>query len=286
MHGAGNDFIVVNALRQPVNLQAAQWRALADRHFGIGADQILIVGAPQQPEHDFSYRIINADGAEVEHCGNGARAFMRYVVDFGLTQKRRVLVEIQRGVIELHMNEAGEITVAMGIPEWETARVPFDTTELTPKTEGSLALWPLTLDDRTLSIGVVSMGNPHAVQTVPNVDAARVCEDGARIEHHPRFPQRVNAGFMQVLNRHAIRLRVWERGTGETLACGTGACAAVVTGIERGWLASPVQVQTRGGILTIAWAGRGEQVLLTGPATRVFDGEIDVEALPSIPSVA
>lgn len=278
MQGAGNDFIVVDATRAPIDLTPAQWRALADRRFGIGADQILIVGAPHDAANDFSYRIINADGGEVEHCGNGARAFMRYVIDKGLTVKRSVRVEIKPGVIVLAMRDDGDVTVDMGVPTFEPAQVPFDTDGLAPIRAGRLDLWPLILgvQGATRTVGVVSMGNPHAVQVVDDVDRAPVESEGPLIEHQTRFPQRVNAGFMQVIDAHAIKLRVWERGAGETLACGTGACAAVVTGIERGLLASPVKVLARGGELEIAWAGRGQSVQLSGPAVIVFDGEIDI----------
>lgn len=274
MHGAGNDFIVVNAMRQSVDLSPAQWRALADRHFGIGADQILIVGHPQDTANDFSYRIINADGDEVEHCGNGARAFMRYVVEKGLTNKQRIRVEIRPGVIELSLRQDGQVVVAMGVPAFQPERLPFNDEGLSARTEGSLSLWPLQVEGVTVELALVSMGNPHAVQTVADVDLAPVTRLGPLIEHHARFPARVNVGFMQIINPHQIRLRVWERGAGETLACGTGACAAVVAGIERGLLQSPVTVHARGGILEIAWAGREVPVMLAGPAVTVFEGEI------------
>jgi diaminopimelate epimerase len=274
MHGAGNDFIVVNDMRQSVDLSPAQWRALADRHFGIGADQILIVGHPQDTANDFSYRIINADGDEVEHCGNGARAFMRYVVEKGLTNKQRIRVEIRPGVIELSLRQDGQVVVAMGVPAFQPERLPFNDEGLSARTEGCLSLWPLQVEGVTVELALVSMGNPHAVQTVADVDLAPVTRLGPLIEHHARFPARVNVGFMQIINPHQIRLRVWERGAGETLACGTGACAAVVTGIERGLLQSPVTVHARGGILEIAWAGREVPVMLAGPAVTVFEGEI------------
>jgi diaminopimelate epimerase len=274
MHGAGNDFIVVDAMRQSVELSPAQWRALADRHFGIGADQILLVGRPENTANDFSYRIINADGDEVEHCGNGARAFMRYVVEKGLTDKQRVRVEIRSGVIELSLRDDGDVVVAMGVPEFQPARVPFHDAGLSARIEGGLSLWSLEVAGQPVELALVSMGNPHAVQIVADVDQAPVTTQGSLIEHHARFPARVNVGYMQIVDRHQIRLRVWERGSGETLACGTGACAAVVTGIERGVLQSPVTVQARGGILEIAWAGRGQPVMLAGPAVTVFEGEI------------
>ncbi len=280
MHGAGNDFIVVDATREPIDLNAEQWRALADRRFGIGADQILIVGKPSDPANDFSYRIINADGGEVEHCGNGARAFLRYVTDKGLTTKRSVRVEIRPGVIVLNRRDDGDVTVEMGVPRFEPAEVPFDASGLAPAREGRLDVWPVRLGDAidapTCALGVVSMGNPHAVQVVDDVDLAAVAVIGPRIEHHPRFARRVNAGFMQIVDPHFIKLRVWERGAGETLACGTGACAAVVTGIKRGLLASPVKVQARGGLLEVAWDGAGQPVRLSGPAVIVFEGEIEI----------
>ena len=276
MHGAGNDFIVINAISQTVELSPAQWRALADRHFGIGADQILIVGRAKAAAHDFSYRIINADGAEVEHCGNGARAFMRYVVEKGLTDKQRVKVEIQRGVIELSLRDDGQVLVAMGVPEFQPEQLPFLSQGLAARAEGSLSLWPLPLAGQAVELALVSLGNPHAVQVVADVEQAPVSTLGPAIEQHERFPARVNAGFMQIVDAHHIRLRVWERGSGETLACGTGACAAVVTGIERGLLQSPVTVQARGGLLEISWSGRNSPVMLAGPAVTVFEGEISL----------
>jgi diaminopimelate epimerase len=276
MHGAGNDFVVIDAIHQHIDFSPAQWQRLADRRFGVGADQMLVVEKPQQPEVDFRYRIYNADGGEVEQCGNGARAFVRFVTDKGLTDKRAIRVETLSGVIEPRLEENGEITVDMGAPILEAQRVPFDAAGLDGKPEGDDVLWPLDVNGRDLWISVVSMGNPHAVQVVADADAAPVAEDGPRIERHPRFPKRVNAGFMQVLDRNAIRLRVFERGAGETLACGTGACAAVVAGIRRGLLDTPVRVETRGGELSIAWAGGNAPVLLTGPAVTVFDGEIEI----------
>ena len=280
MHGAGNDFIVVDATRQAVDLSAEQWRRLADRRFGIGADQILIVGRPADPANDFSYRIINADGGEVEHCGNGARAFLRFVTDKKLTTKRSVRVEIKPGVIVLNLRDDGDVTVEMGVPQFEPAQVPFDASGLAPVREHELDVWPLILGGAaagtTRQIGVVSMGNPHAVQVVADVDRAPVAGEGPEIEHHPRFVRRVNAGFMQIVDRHSIRLRVWERGAGETLACGTGACAAVVSGIARGLLDSPVKVRARGGLLEVAWDGAGQPVRLSGPAVIVYEGDITV----------
>jgi diaminopimelate epimerase len=276
MHGAGNDFVVIDAIHQHIDFSPAQWQRLADRRFGVGADQMLVVEKPQAHEVDFRYRIYNADGGEVEQCGNGARAFVRFVTDKGLTDKRAIRVETLSGVIEPRLEADGGITVDMGAPILEAQRVPFDATGLDGKPEGDDMLWPLDVNGRDLWISVVSMGNPHAVQIVADADAAPVAEDGPRIERHPRFPRRVNAGFMQVLDRNAIRLRVFERGAGETLACGTGACAAVVAGIRRGLLDTPVRVETRGGELSIAWAGGNAPVLLTGPAVTVFDGEIEI----------
>jgi diaminopimelate epimerase len=280
MQGAGNDFIVLDDIAQTIALTPAQWRAMADRRFGIGADQILIVGRPRDPANDFSYRIVNADGEEVEHCGNGARAFLRFVIDKRLTAKRSVRVEIQRGLLTLDMRDDGKVTVDMGQPEFSPEAVPFETANLVARREGRLDVWPLALGEHATAslawVSVVSVGNPHAVQVVANVDTAPVTEAGPLIEHHARFPRRVNAGFMQILDRNTVRLRVWERGAGETLACGTGACAAVVSGIARGLLDSPVQVQARGGELDIAWAGDGRNMLMTGPAVTVFEGEIDV----------
>ncbi|GAA5163649.1 diaminopimelate epimerase [Viridibacterium curvum] len=269
MHGLGNDFVVIDAINQPVELTAAQARFLADRRFGVGCDQILIVERPTQPGVDFRYRIFNADGSEVEQCGNGARCFVRFVVDAHLTEKQEIRVETKSGIIAPRLEGNGEVTVDMGAPILEPARVPFisDSAEL---------IQPLAVDGRDYAITAVSMGNPHAVQVVDNVDTAPVETHGPIIERHPRFPARVNAGFMQIVDRHAIRLRVFERGSGETLACGTGACAAVVTGIARGLIDSPVRVETRGGYLSIAWQGPGTPVMMTGPAVAVFDSEIEL----------
>jgi diaminopimelate epimerase len=276
MQGAGNDFVVIDARHQPIDFTTAQWRFLADRRFGVGADQMLIVEKSQSPDIDFRYRIYNADGIEVEQCGNGARAFARYVTDKGLTDKRAVKVETLSGVIELILEADGRITVDMGAPVLEPRRVPFDAEGLQSKVEGDDLLWPLDINHKTIRVSVVSMGNPHAVQSVDDVESAPVLADGRLIECHPRFPKRVNAGFMQVIDRRHIKLRVFERGAGETLACGSGACAAVVTGIRRGLLDSPVKVATRGGELSIAWAGKGLPVKLTGPAVIVFEGEIEI----------
>lgn len=276
MHGAGNDFVVIDAINQRIDFTPAQWQFLADRRFGIGADQMLVVEKPQSAGVDFRYRIYNADGGEVEQCGNGARAFVKFVTDKCLTNKRAIKVETMSGVIEPTLEADGRITVDMGAPILEPERVPFDAKGLQGKVEGNDTLWPLEINGKTIWMSVVSMGNPHAVQVVDDAQSAAVQSDGPAIEHHPRFPRRVNAGFMQIVDRRQINLRVFERGAGETLACGTGACAAVVAGIRRGLLDSPVRVNTRGGELSIAWAGQGSPVLLTGPAVSVFEGEIDI----------
>lgn len=279
MHGAGNDFIVIDAINQQCDFTPAQWQFLADRRFGIGADQILIVGESHSADVDFSYRIYNADGSEVEQCGNGARAFVKFVTDKGLSEKRAIKVETLSGVIEPKLEADGGITVDMGKPVLEPEKVPFDTSNLKNRPEGSDALWPLDIHGKTTWLSVVSMGNPHAIQIVDDVATAAVHLDGPAIERHLRFPNRVNAGFMQVIDRHQVYLRVFERGSGETLACGTGACAAVVSGIRRGHLDSPVKVHTRGGELSITWEGGASSVLLTGPAVSVFDGEIDIPTI-------
>lgn len=275
MHGAGNDFIVIDAINQSINFTPAQWQYLADRRFGIGADQMLVVEKPRIAGVDFRYRIYNADGGEVEQCGNGARAFVKFVTDKKLTDKHAIKVETLSGVIEPRLEANGQITVDMGPPILTPEEVPFDASDLLCKAEGADTLWPLDIKGETIWISALSMGNPHAVQVVPDVETAAVHEDGVLIENHPRFPKRVNAGFMQIITAHQIKLRVFERGAGETLACGTGACAAVVTGIRRGLLASPVKVQTRGGELSIAWTGDTAPVMLTGPAVTVFEGEIE-----------
>ena len=276
MQGAGNDFVVIDGITQQLALAPEQLRLLADRRFGIGADQILLVERARQPGVDFRYRIFNADGGEVEQCGNGARCFVRFVHDRGLTHKRAIRVETLGGVIEPRLEDDGRVTVDMGVPEFEPSRVPFDAEGLVARAAQRDRLWPLEIHGRRVELSVLSMGNPHAVQTVDDVEQAPVAADGPLIEHHPRFPRRVNAGFAQVLDRQAIRLRVWERGAGETLACGTGACAAAVVGILRGALDSPVTVHARGGTLRIAWAGAGQPVLMTGPAEAVFEGEIEL----------
>ena len=288
MQGAGNDFVVLDETRSRFGLSAAQYRFLADRHFGVGADQILSVRPSPREGLDFEYVIHNADGGEVEHCGNGARCFVRYVRDKGLTDKDTVRVKVQQGEIELHMNADGRVTVDMGAPVLEPARVPFDPTGLATAELGACPVYALPLGDgTTVQVAVVSMGNPHAVLRVDDVQQAPVAQQGPLIERHPAFPRRVNAGFMQVLSRREIRLRVYERGAGETLACGTGACAAVVAGVRQGWLdaGQPVDVHTRGGLLSIEWAGRSDaSVHMTGPATTVFEGDIDIPELETDPT--
>jgi diaminopimelate epimerase len=269
MHGAGNDFVMLDGVRQNIQLTPEQLRLLADRHFGVGCDQILIVEKPVNKGADFRYRIFNADGGEVEQCGNGARCFMRFVHDQKLTTKREIQVETRGGLISPRLEQDGRVTVNMGPPVFEPALIPFDSGSGTVSE-------PLLVAGETLDISAMSMGNPHAVQLVADVELAPVEKLGPLIEHHVRFPKRVNAGFMQVMDRHSLRLRVYERGAGETLSCGTGACAAAVTGIRRGLLDSPVNVATRGGVLTVNWDGEGQPVLMTGPAISVFSGEINL----------
>ncbi len=276
MQGAGNDFVVIDGISQSIDFTPDQWRALADRHFGVGADQLLLVERSTQPGVDFRYRIFNADGGEVEHCGNGARCFVKFVRDTGLTDKRTVRVEVQQGLITLTMRDDGQVSVDMGAPILTASDVPFDASGLAGRREGDDTLWPLDVAGKTTWISVVSMGNPHAVQVVENVDTAPVETDGPLIERHARFPRRVNAGFLQVVDKHQARLRVYERGAGETLACGTGACAAAVAGIRRGLLAAPVAIETHGGTLTIDWDGASGPVIMTGPATTVFEGTIEI----------
>jgi len=278
MHGAGNDFVVIDAVRQHFQPtpELCQW--LADRRLGVGCDQILIVEPATQADADFRYRIFNADGSEVEQCGNGARCFARFVHDQGLSSRTAIRVQTLGGMIVPSLEADGRVNVNMGPPDWRPARLPFDATDLIPQADGDDALWPLRLaDGQVCLISAVSMGNPHAVQLVDDVDLAAVASEGPQIECHPRFTQRVNAGFLQVIDPHHARLRVWERGAGETLACGTGACAAAVAGIRRQRLLSPVEIDTRGGRLRIDWAGGQSPVFLTGPAESVFEGSI---ALP------
>jgi diaminopimelate epimerase len=269
MHGAGNDFVVIDGVRQQVYLTPEQLRFLADRHFGIGCDQILLVKKSNNEEADFRYLIFNADGGEVEQCGNGARCFVRFVHDHKLTSKREIIVETKSGLISPRLEDDGRVTVNMGAPILEPARIPFES-------ESDAVIQPLDVNGVILNITAVSMGNPHAVTVVDDAEKAEVAKLGPLVENHLRFPRRVNAGFMQIVDRNHIKLRVYERGAGETMSCGTGACAAVVTGILRGLLDNQVQVATHGGVLTIAWEGAGKPVLMTGPAITVFDGEINL----------
>lgn len=269
MQGVGNDFVVIDAIRQNISLTPEQIRFLADRHFGVGCDQLLLVEKPTVPDADFRYRIFNADGGEVEQCGNGARCFVRFVHEQGLTDKKEIRVETARGIIFPRLEDNGLVTVDMGAPRFAPDEIPF-------VADGRAPAYALDVAGTTVEAGAVSMGNPHAVQIVDNVDTAPVEQQGPLIEHHARFPQRVNAGFMQLVDEHHIRLRVFERGSGETLACGTGACAAAVTGIQWGKLATPVTVAMRGGNLTIRWEGEGKPVMMTGPAVTVFEGEITI----------
>ncbi len=268
MQGLGNDFVVIDAVNQSVCLSPAQRRLLADRHFGVGCDQILLV-EKAVGDADFRYRIYNADGGEVEQCGNGARCFVRYVHDRGMTQKNEIRVETSGGLIIPRLEANDEVSVNMGMPKFEPQQIPFIA-------ERRAMTYSIDISGRQVEISAVSLGNPHAVQLVEDVDGAPVITEGALIESHPSFPKRVNAGYMQVVDRTHIRLRVYERGAGETLACGTGACAAVVIGIERGLLQSTVQVNMRGGDLTVRWEGEGQPVWMTGPAVTVFDGEIEL----------
>jgi diaminopimelate epimerase len=269
MHGLGNDFVVFDGVSQAVALTPEQCRRIADRHFGIGCDQILLVEKPGRADVDFRYRIFNADGGEVEQCGNGARCFVRFVHDHGLTEKTTIRVETASGIIEPRLLDNGLITVDMGVPRFKPADIPF-------AAEAEAQTYALKVGQHVLDIAALSMGNPHAVLRVNNLDSAPVDILGAAIESHSRFPKRVNAGFMQVLTPHDIRLRVYERGAGETLACGTGACAAAVAGIRQGWLKSPVSVHTRGGDLIIEWAGKDQPVYMTGPAETVFEGKVEI----------
>ena len=272
MHGQGNDFVVLDGVRQAIALTPAQVRRIADRHFGIGCDQVLLVEPARDRGNDFRYRIFNADGGEVEQCGNGARCFARFVLDEGLTAKTEIRVETAAGVIVPKVLPSGQVTVDMGAPRFDPRAVPFEAAEAKPVSQIHVAGVPV-------EVSVLSMGNPHAVQVVEDVERAPVGTQGPLLERHAAFPQRVNAGYMQVIDRGHVKLRVWERGAGETLACGTGACAAVVAGIRLGKLDARVDVETRGGPLTIEWDGKGP-VLMTGPAVTVFDGEIDVPDTP------
>ncbi len=277
MQGAGNDFVVLDATRHPLQLSREQLRRLGDRRFGVGADQILVVEPARSADADFGYRIFNNTGDEVEHCGNGARCFVRYVHEHGLTDKPTVTVDTVNNRLRLHLQADGRVTVDMNRPVFDLARVPFDASGLQAQPQGDFELWPLALaPDRQVQVAVLSMGNPHAVQRVADVREAPVAQLGPLVEQHARFARKVNAGFMQVLDRHQIALRVYERDAGETLACGTGACAAVVAGIRLGWLGQRVDVHARGGMLTVEWAGGDAHVLMTGPAETVYEGEIEL----------
>ena len=299
MQGAGNDFVVLDETRGRLNLSVAQYQFLANRHFGVGADQILSVrAAPESSKDiDFSYAIHNNDGSEVENCGNGARCFVRFVRDQGLTDKNVIKVQTMNRVIELRETKDGQVTVDMGAPQFEPSSLPFESAELDSQQKGLAQVFSLKLGENmpladvfiasaaiknivtnAVNVAIVSMGNPHAVQLVDDVDTADVEHIGPLVSKHPRFPRGVNAGFMQIVNRGQVKLRVYERGAGETLACGTGACAAVVAGIRQGLLDASVQVATRGGLLQIDWAGGEASVMMTGPATKVFESEIDIPA--------
>jgi len=269
MHGLGNDFVVIDAVNQQVVLTPEAARRIADRHLGVGCDQILLVEKPLKAETDFRYRIFNADGGEVEQCGNGARCFARFVHDQGMTARREIRVDTLSGVIMLRLEDGGEVTVDMGVPGFSPPLVPFSS-------DSDALVQSLEVGGALREITAVSTGNPHAVQVVDNVDAAPVASEGPLIEGHPRFPQRVNAGYMEIVDRGHVRLRVFERGAGETLACGSGACAAVAVGILRGLVDSPVRVATRGGELLIRWDGAGTVVSMTGPAVTVFEGEMEL----------
>jgi diaminopimelate epimerase len=284
MHGAGNDFIVLNGIDQDLSsVTREQWQVLANRQLGIGADQILIVEKATRADADFRYRIFNADGGEVEQCGNGSRCFVRFVLDQGLSTKNPLRVEVAHTVITLNSHPDGQVEVDMGAPIFEHSQIPFNANDLASMQEFQEILYALPLNHPATHdsfVGVLSMGNPHAVQVVADLESAPVLEEGSEIEKYSAFPKRVNAGYMQVMNRNEIKLRVYERGVGETLACGTGACAAVVSGIRRGLLDSPVKVHTRGGDLQIAWGGIvdgiAQPVIMTGPAVTVFEGETEI----------
>jgi diaminopimelate epimerase len=269
MQGAGNDFVMIDGFSAPISLTSTQIKKIANRHFGVGCDQLLIVEKATQTNVDFKYRIFNADGGEVEQCGNGARCFVRFVLAKGLTQKHEIIVETASGLITLTLRDDKQVTVNMGAPIFEPAKIPFIA-------EKKLTTYALQANNHAVCMAVLSMGNPHAVILVDDIETANVAELGPQIESHTSFPQRVNVGFMQVVNAHEIKLRVYERGAGETLSCGTGACAAAVSGIQLGELKSPVQVNTRGGKLNIEWAGETEPVMMTGAAEIVFEGSINI----------
>jgi len=283
MHGAGNDFVVLDGVRASIEMTPERARAIAHRQFGIGCDQILLVDTPSHPEADFRYRIFNADGSEVEHCGNGSRCFVKFVHEQKLSSRNPLRAEIATGLITLEAKPDGDVEVEMGQTRFDPAALPFDVTGLETRQQGQDTLYGLPIGDQTIWLSLVAISNPHAVQVVDDVEQAPVATVGPAIESHPRFARRVNAGFMQIVDRHTIHLRVYERGAGETLACGTGACAAVAAGIRRGLLDSPVRVHTHGGWLSIAWDGK--ELRMTGPATTVFSGSIDIDKLlASIPT--
>lgn len=272
MHGSGNDFVVFDGINQSIHLSQPQLQKLADRHFGVGCDQVLIVEHSELADVDFRYRIFNADGGEVEQCGNGARCFARFVKDKGLTDKLKIAVETLSGVIYPEIQADGQVRVNMGEPQFEPEEIPF-------MAETRSQTYPLQVGGAEISVAVVSMGNPHVVQQVDNIDLAPVSTQGPMIERHPRFPNRVNAGYMQIVDSANIRLRVYERGAGETLACGTGACAAVVTARQHHQLDDKVAVSLPGGVLQIEWVGEGQPVWLTGPVATVFEGTIKLDTL-------
>jgi diaminopimelate epimerase len=267
MHGLGNDFMVLDLISQHAHIQPKHAKQWGDRHTGVGFDQLLLVEPPSNPDVDFRYRIFNADGSEVEQCGNGARCFARFVVDKRLTAKKQIRVETKGGIIELDLRADGQISVNMGPPRLEPAQIPFIADAIANS-------YTLEVDGQSIELAAVSMGNPHAVLRVADAEQAPVHSLGAKLELHPRFPQRVNVGFIQVVDRHYAKLRVWERGAGETQACGTGACAAAVAAISQGWMDSPVQIELPGGRLSIEWAGCGQPVMMTGPAARVYEGQV------------
>jgi diaminopimelate epimerase len=267
MHGLGNDFMVIDLVSQQAHIQPKHAKQWGDRHTGIGFDQLLLVETPHSPDVDFRYRIFNADGSEVEQCGNGARCFARFVLDKRLTVKKRIKVETRGGIIELEMRPDGQVTVDMGPPRLSPTAIPF-------VADAEALNYAVDVEGQSIELAAVSMGNPHAVIRVDDADSAPVKSLGPKIEQHPRFPQRVNVGFLQIIDRQHGKLRVWERGAGETQACGTGACAAAVAAIRQGWMDSPLQLELPGGKLCIEWAGAGQPVMMTGPAVRVYEGQI------------
>ncbi|WP_339513825.1 diaminopimelate epimerase [Pseudomonas sp. RL_15y_Pfl2_60] len=267
MHGLGNDFMVLDLVSQHAHIQPKNAKQWGDRFTGVGFDQLLLVEPPSNPDVDFRYRIFNSDGSEVEQCGNGARCFARFVLDKRLTAKKQIRVETKGGIIELNVRNDGQITVDMGPPRLAPEQIPF-------QADAQALSYPVEVDGQTVELAAISMGNPHAVLRVNNIETADVHGLGPKLEHHPRFPQKVNVGFLQVIDRQRGKLRVWERGAGETQACGTGACAAAVAAISQGWMDSPVQLELPGGKLLIEWAGPGQPVMMTGPAVRVYEGQV------------